>query len=221
MLNRISESVLISAPDADIRHYEAIEGADLPKTSDFNLVILTGGTWDLSKAVLDPWVAKVVDWVKDCVNFPDIRVIGLVGVTKSYREHLAAPSLFERAEHWSIAVENIPVTPRGREFFEGQQALRLHKFHKRVVSVIPEGSQQLGVRAEILILDSNQILTFQGHLEMTAAISQSFVEQGDTSYLTDLGPEGHARLRKSLEAAHNGDRTFARALSWAFEPLNK
>lgn len=62
---------------------------------------------------------------------------------------------------------------------------------------------------------SGQFLTFQGHPEMTAHISQQLVDKGDGSYLSDPSAEGVAKLHKALEAQHDGEKAFARIIQWA------
>lgn len=78
MLNRICHLVHESAPNADIRHYHPIDGGDVPKSSEFDLAILTGGSWDLTKPIQDPWVNDIIEWVQDTsVNNLQTKVLGI------------------------------------------------------------------------------------------------------------------------------------------------
>lgn len=78
MLNRICNLVHDAVPGADIKHYQPVDGGDVPNSPDFDLVILTGGTWDLTEPVLDPWVAKIVDWVQETsANCLQTKVLGI------------------------------------------------------------------------------------------------------------------------------------------------
>ena len=97
----------------------------------------------------------------------------------------------------------------------------LHKFHKRVVTERPESFQPLGERAEILLSDRGQFLTFQAHPEMTLGIAHQLVDEGDVSYLSDPTPEGAAKTHESLDRSHDGELAFSKAMSWAFESLAK
>lgn len=64
--------------------------------------------------------------------------------------------------------------------------------------------------------DSNQVMTFQGHPEMTAKIAQGIVNARDPSYLADPSPEGIARLHNDLEKIEDGKKAFSKVMSWAF-----
>lgn len=94
----------------------------------------------------------------------------------------------------------------------------MHKFHKRIVRVPPSGFQSLAEDNEIFLSESNRILTFQGHPEMTADIARGILDHRDPLYLADPSPEGIARLQKDLEKMEDGKRAFATVMSWAFEP---
>ncbi|KAK6085042.1 glutamine amidotransferase class-i family protein [Seiridium cupressi] len=76
----------------------------------------------------------------------------------------------------------------------------LHKFHKRrVVTPAPE-FLPLAYGNEISISQSSKVITFQGHPELTAQISQALVDADDGSYhaiAVDLSP--------GIAAAHDGD----------------
>jgi GMP synthase-like glutamine amidotransferase len=66
---------------------------------------------------------------------------------------------------------------------------RLHKFHKRIVSEAPPRFKALAENQEIFVSESNQIMSFQGHPEMTAKIAQNILSTGDKSDLADPSPE--------------------------------
>lgn len=78
MLDRIGDLVHETSPSATIQHYHPIDGGNVPNSSDFDLVILTGGTWDLTGPVQDPWVVKLVDWIQNAsANNPHTKVLGI------------------------------------------------------------------------------------------------------------------------------------------------
>lgn len=61
MLDNIVKSVSKAAPDARILHFQPIDGGKMPVAADFDLVILTGGTLDLSQAEILPWAQSMVE----------------------------------------------------------------------------------------------------------------------------------------------------------------
>lgn len=78
MLNEICNLIHGSAPTADIQHYHPLEGGCLPEADSFDLVILTGGVYDLTQPVMEPWVSQILDWVRDTyVHHPDTKVLGI------------------------------------------------------------------------------------------------------------------------------------------------
>ena len=78
MLDSFSQLVLAAEPDAHIQYFQALEGGDLPDASRFDLVILTGGTYDLTLPDTDPWVAKLLGWIRETVSHnPETKLLGI------------------------------------------------------------------------------------------------------------------------------------------------
>lgn len=78
MLDSFSQLILAAEPDAVIQHFQPIDGGDIPNASVFDLVILTGGTYDLTRSETDPWVAKLLEWIKDTVSHkPATKLLGV------------------------------------------------------------------------------------------------------------------------------------------------
>lgn len=67
-----------------------------------------------------------------------------------------------------------------------------------------------------MLSKSSQIMTFQGHPEMTASIAQSLVDHGDSSYLSDPTPEGIQKLHRDLEKEEDGKRIWPMIMTWSF-----
>ena len=101
MLNRICDLVHDTVPSADIKHYQPVDDGDIPNSSDFDLVILTGGTRDLTKPVLDPWVAKIVGWIQETsANCPQTKVLGICWGHRSFHLPWEAGFCLERVGRW-------------------------------------------------------------------------------------------------------------------------
>jgi hypothetical protein len=65
MLNETCDLVRASTPTAEIQHYSTLEGGCLSEATSFDLVILTGGVYDLTSPTMEPWVSQILDWVRD------------------------------------------------------------------------------------------------------------------------------------------------------------
>lgn len=65
--------------------------------------------------------------------------------------------------------------------------------------------------------DSDQVMTFQGHPEMTAKIAQGIISGRDVSYFPDPTPDGIAQLNRNLEKDEDGKKAFSKVMSWAFD----
>lgn len=78
MLDSFDELILASQPNAIVERFHAIAGGELPDATKYDLIILSGGTYDLTKDDRDPWVVKLVKWIKDAVeNSPSTRLLGI------------------------------------------------------------------------------------------------------------------------------------------------
>ena len=70
----------------------------------------------------------------------------------------------------------------------------------------------LALNNEILLSKDNQVLTFQGHPELDATLSQSLMDIDDPSYF--VRPE-LKRVIKAIDAPHDGEVIFATIMKWA------
>jgi glucosinolate gamma-glutamyl hydrolase len=76
----LAELVYHVHPDATVKHYAPIDGGDVPDSAHFDLAILTGGTWDITKPEdeFDLWVAKEVAWIRRTVrDHPKTKLLGI------------------------------------------------------------------------------------------------------------------------------------------------
>ncbi|ETN45929.1 uncharacterized protein HMPREF1541_00111 [Cyphellophora europaea CBS 101466] len=218
MLDSIAGLVRQSQPEAAIEYYAPIDGGDTPDAASFNLVILTGGTWDITlpEEQFDPWVARTVNWIRQTVReSPSTKLVGICWGHQVIARALGGTVVYGKAGTL-IGVREIQLNHTGSKVFKGFNFLRLHKFHKRVVERAPPGFTDLANDHEIMRSDSDRILTFQGHPEMTAKIGRGIVGHGDPSYLPDPSPAGIEKLHRDLEKAEDGKQVWPVVMSWAF-----
>lgn len=64
MIDSIKANIRRTFPDADIGVYNAEAGDTLPDESTLDLIILTGGTYNLLESKLAPWVVGIMNLVK-------------------------------------------------------------------------------------------------------------------------------------------------------------
>ncbi|KAK5193923.1 hypothetical protein LTR92_006263 [Exophiala xenobiotica] len=218
MLDSFNKLILASEPDAVVQHFQPIDGGLPPDASDYDLVILTGGTYDLTQpGNFDPWVAGLLDWIRNTVaSSPQTKLLGICWGHQAI-SHALGGKIAYRVGGTLIDVVDIPLSHDGQAFFKDFKSLWLHKFHKRVVTEPPPGFRYLADNYEISMSDSNKVMTFQGHPEMTAKIAQGIVSARDPSYLPDPSPEGIAQLHNDLEKIEDGKKAFSKVMSWAFE----
>lgn len=74
----IHKLVYDSVPDAQIADFAILDGGELPVASLYDLVILTGGVYDLTIVEVEPWVAATISWIQATVAMPDApKLLGL------------------------------------------------------------------------------------------------------------------------------------------------
>lgn len=78
MVANIHKLVRDSVPNAKIEDFAIIDGGALPIAEQFDLVILTGGVYDLTIAEVEPWVGATLTWIQETVAMPDApKLLGL------------------------------------------------------------------------------------------------------------------------------------------------
>lgn len=78
----------------------------------------------------------------------------------------------------------------------------------------PPGFTPLACNLEVLKSDSNKILTFQGHPEMTGPIHQAILGSGFSAHLQDPSEEGVKRAMAELEQPHTGELAWGKVMNW-------
>ncbi|KAK9413752.1 putative Class I glutamine amidotransferase-like protein [Seiridium unicorne] len=207
MVDSLSDHISWHQSAAEIEICNAVDGQSIKNPTDYNLVILTGGTFDLTSAVCS-WASDVLDAIRRIAK--EDSSTKLLGICWGHQavHHALGGTLGLVPEGPQIGVKSIQLTQDGSKFF-GQSTLALHKFHKRrVVTPAPE-FLPLAHGNEIFISQSSNIITFQGHPELTAQISQALLDADDGSYQATA-----ADLSPGVAAAHDGDMVWERIMEW-------
>ncbi|KAK9778905.1 putative Glutamine amidotransferase domain-containing protein [Seiridium cardinale] len=121
-----------------------------------------------------------------------------------------------------LAVTNIKLTSSGKDFFQrsletGAFSLRLHEFHQRAVAAPPPGFCELAEGCQILLSENENILTFQGHPEMSRELMKLLLlspKSRDSGYIGENTDMDETLLRRA-EAEHDGLRIFQAVVKWA------
>ncbi|KAK6071531.1 glutamine amidotransferase class-i family protein [Seiridium cupressi] len=198
MVDSLSDHINRHQSTAEIEICNAVDGQSIKHPTNYNLVVLTGGTFDLTSAVCS-WASGVLDAIRQIAK--EDSSTKLLGICWGH----------QAVHHALGGVKSIQLTQDGSKFFAHNFTFQaLHKFHKRrVVTPAPE-FLPLAYGNEISISQSSKIITFQGHPELTAQISQALVDADDGSYhatAVDLSP--------GIAAAHDGDMVWTRIMEWS------
>lgn len=96
---------------------------------------------------------------------------------------------------------------------------RLHKFHVRYVKTLAPVFAPLAEHNEIALSHSGNILTFQGHPELTSEISRMLSGRGDTTY-RPAPPSaekagGKGIVVEDAGTPHDGELAWKYIMEWA------
>jgi len=119
-------------------------------------------------------------------------------------------------ENSQLGVTNVSLTPEGREFFGDRESLRLHELHKKEVTIMAPGFLALAEDNQCCSNESNTILTFQGHPEMSEKMAR-LLAQGPSSYTEELSEEEIEALVARAGEEHDGLVVWKRVLEWVGE----
>ncbi|KAF4853491.1 Glutamine amidotransferase-like protein chyE [Colletotrichum siamense] len=239
MLSRITTLLRCSRTGAtEITVHAAIRGDAFPDPSEYDLVILTGGPFNLLKHTEEnerpEWVRRTLGWIQETVKIHEASGLSEPGSKKKAKllgicwGHQAISLALggrlgqvpqERGGQ-SIGVETVPLTSQGAAFFK-TESLDIQKNHALVVThpgpyLTPIASGSSSSQNEVLLSHSPPILTFQGHPEMDAALARLFAgfATGGASDRADWIPsEG----LKGIDDVHDGEAILKRVMAWADE----
>ncbi|KAK7398258.1 Glutamine amidotransferase-like protein chry6 [Neonectria punicea] len=211
MIENISKLILLSKPNAEINIHAPIQGDAFPDLHTHDLIILTGGPFNLLEDEKPSWVTETLDYIKVATTHQaKPKLLGICWGQQAIVLALGG-SLAKSKRGHCIGVETISLTPGGATFFNAG-SLDIHKHHEIVVTDIGPHLSCLALNNEILLAEDNQVLTFQGHPELDADLSRLFVATDDPSHPVRPGLETGI---KAINAPHDGEVIFATVMKWA------
>ncbi|PTD06233.1 Nonribosomal peptide synthetase 1 [Fusarium culmorum] len=210
MIDRITQLIRQSKPDAEINVYAAIEGDKLPDPETKDLIILTGGPFNLLKDERPKWVVDTLEYLKTVTAGPSKpKILGICWGQQAIA--LALGGALGKSDRGQIVgIADIPLTPEGTKFFESP-SLTIHKNHEILVTDIGPYLLPLALNNEVLMSKDGQVLTFQGHPEMDSVLSRLFVTS-DNPVLVGAGSDSGL---KPIDSPHDGEIIFERIVRWA------
>ncbi|RBR04645.1 uncharacterized protein FIESC28_11510 [Fusarium coffeatum] len=215
MIDRIIQLVRQSKPDAGITVYAAIQGDGLPDMESQDLIILTGGPFNLLENDRPKWVGETLRYIKTATtNRSSPKILGICWGQQAIA--LALGGALDKSPRGQCAgVEKIPILPQGTALFK-TNSLNIHKNHEIVVTDIGPHLSPLAHNHEILMSKTGQVLTFQGHPEMDFSLSKMFLTLESSARLSRNLDHG----LKSIDSPHDGEFIFKKVMQWASGDLN-
>ncbi|KAL2672253.1 hypothetical protein Neosp_012954 [[Neocosmospora] mangrovei] len=212
-------------PDAEVEVYHPITDGILPDATKFNVVILTGGVFNLTLPKVDPWVEQTLAFIRDTAeNCPSTKMVGVCwghqAITRAMGGEIEFNPYGDR-----VGVHPLQFTERGLEFFGSSKnasdpmAFALPEFHKRRVGRLPPGSVSLAEGNEILFYEDKNIITFQGHPEMPESVGKGILDADDGAYKGGLSEREVEEMYARFSLPHDGPRMFQKVVDWIFEEV--
>ncbi|KAI1264592.1 class I glutamine amidotransferase-like protein [Xylariaceae sp. FL1019] len=155
------------APTSNLDFYNGVLDTDLSSIldGDYDLLVIGGGTYIVPHDT--PWMVRLRDFeIKLYSEHPRQKVVGICLGHQTSALNLGGDMGF-LPEGPQLAVSTIKLTDTGKTFFGKSSTLDIHKFHQRAVNAVQPGFKPLAESNEILMSDNGNVVTFQGHPEMT------------------------------------------------------
>ncbi|KPM39407.1 hypothetical protein AK830_g7142 [Neonectria ditissima] len=207
-------------PGAEVVVFHPITDGVFPEADEFDLIILTGGIFNLTLPDLDPWVAKTLDFVRDTASLPSgPKMAGICW------GHQAICRAMGGTIGWNtqgdvVGVQRFRCTPAGVKFFgldkagSSSDTVALHKFHKRSIATSAPGFIALAEDNEIFLSPNNRTITFQGHPEMTNLVARGILDADDGAY-TGAATEQQVKNIAKIELVKRRRSAF---LNYKYDP---
>ncbi|KAI0150546.1 class I glutamine amidotransferase-like protein [Xylariaceae sp. FL1272] len=154
-------------PTSKLDFYNGIVDTDLLSIldEDYDLLVIGGCTYIVPHDT--PWMLRLRDFeIKLYCEHPEQKVVGICLGHQTSALNLGGDMDFLPGGP-QLAVKTVKLTDAGKAFFGKSSTLDIHKFHQRAVNVIQPGFEPLAENNEILMSNNGNVVTFQGHPEMT------------------------------------------------------
>ncbi|TQN63692.1 Glutamine amidotransferase-like protein chyE, partial [Colletotrichum shisoi] len=194
--------------------HAATRGDAFPDLSEYDLVILTGGSFNLLKHTEEnerpEWARRILGRIQETVKIREAnglsepgskkkkaKLLGICWVHQAFALALGGRlgQVLQERGGQLIGVETVPLTSQGAAFFK-TESLNIQKNHALVVThpgpyLTPVASGSSSSHNEVLLSYSPPIPTFQGHPEM--------------------------EVLKGIDDVHDGEAILRRVVAWASE----
>ncbi|KAG7409481.1 Glutamine amidotransferase-like protein chyE [Fusarium oxysporum f. sp. rapae] len=181
-------------PDAEIKLFYPIIHDILPGASEFDLIDFTGGVFNLTLTLLDPWVEKTLAFIRETAKTcPNTAIIGVCWGHQAVARAMGGEIEFNPYGD-RVGVSPLRYTKRGIEFFGGSQDkssnidFAVPEFHKRRVARPALRFVPLVEYNDTLLHEEYKIITFQGHPEMTEDVRRAILHADDGFFLDERKP---------------------------------
>ncbi|KAH8673544.1 class I glutamine amidotransferase-like protein [Xylariales sp. PMI_506] len=210
------------APDARLSFFEPANKNELPDPALFDLIVLGGANVDPRTS--HPWILRIHDFLRHMVSHhPRKKVVGICWghqtIARVFGGELADMDVPE------MGVTSINLTDAGKNFFPHASpsgVLRIQQHHRREVAAAGKDFLQLAQGNQILINESNTILTFQGHPEKDAQTARLRMNDAIRWFGFDaLDEKAWAKLEERLVMEHEGAAIWDRIFKWVRESDNQ
>ncbi|KAF3797557.1 putative glutamine amidotransferase-like protein C13C5.04 [Colletotrichum gloeosporioides] len=154
----------------DISVYHAVgDEAVYPELDSIDAILISGSKHNSFDN--DPWILKLVDFTKKCIESDRVRVIGVCFGHQIIGRALGVE--VKRSElGWEVAVVDVNLTEKGKELFKLDK-MRIHQMHRDVVTANPPGAESLAYTDLCPVQGfyaPKKYITVQGHPEFTGPI---------------------------------------------------
>ncbi|KAJ8657171.1 hypothetical protein O0I10_007251 [Lichtheimia ornata] len=159
------------------KHFDVVHKQEYPDLQDladnktFDGIVITGSV--ASAYLDDPWILKLVDFVKVMRTEPYRSQVRLVGVCFGHQiiARACGGTCVKNPKGWEFGVFDINLTPWGKQFLKtDKSSLRIHQVHQDHVEELPPNFHNLATTAPHtpfhgFVSDDYQCITIQGHPE--------------------------------------------------------